>query len=351
MFILTLVAFLIILGLLVFVHELGHFSMAKLCGVTVEEFAFGFPPRLICKKKNGTRYCINLIPFGGYVKMLGEDEDVKAKGSFSSKKARFRFLIVVAGVLMNFILAGVLFSAGYMIGMSPIAIPQSALTSGVKSNKIIIAQIMKDSAGERAGLKVGDSILNYNDVTLFSEFTKSNLDQNVTITVQRASKIYEKQVHISDNVDAPMGLGLVDVPSYKVPFFKAIGIGFKEMFYTTGAIAVGIYNLFRDIFSTGKVGEGVAGPVGIFNITGEAVRLGISYIIQLAGLLSINLALINILPFPALDGGRAFIIFAEGIARKKIIREDIESLLHTIGFVILIALILVVTFKEVLALV
>jgi regulator of sigma E protease len=351
MFILTLVAFLIILGLLVFVHEFGHFSMAKICGVTVEEFAFGFPPRLVCRKKNGTRYCINLIPFGGYVTMLGEDEDVKTKGSFSGKKARFRFLIVVAGVLMNFILAGVLFSAGYMIGMSPIAIPESALSSGVKSNKIIIAQVMKGSAGEKAGLQVGDSVLNYNDIGVFADFTKSNLNQDITVTIQRANEVLNKQVHVSGNIDAPVGLGLVDAPSYKLPFFQAIGAGFEEMIFTTGAISKGIYSLFKDLFSTGKVGEGVAGPIGIFNITGEAVRLGISYLVQLAGLLSINLALINILPFPALDGGRAILIFAEGIARKKVIKAEVESLLHTIGFVILIALILVVTFKEVLALV
>lgn len=351
MFIITLVAFLVILGLLVFVHELGHFTIAKLSGVTVEEFAFGFPPRLICKKKNGTKYCINLIPFGGYVKMLGEDEDVKAKGSFSSKKARFRFAIVVAGVVMNFILAGVLFSVGYMIGMSPIALHESSLSAGKRTNKIIIAQVMKDSAGERAGLQVGDSILNYNDVNVFSGFTKSSLDQDVTITIQRADKIYVKQAHISNNAEAPLGVGLVDIPSYKLPFFNAIGAGFSEMFFTTGAIAKGIYALFKSLFATGKVGEGVAGPIGIFNITGEAVKLGVSYLIQLAGLLSINLALINILPFPALDGGRAIIIFAEGVARKKVIRADIEALLHTIGFVVLIALILVVTFKEVLALV
>jgi regulator of sigma E protease len=137
----------------------------------------------------------------------------------------------------------------------------------------------------------------------------------------------------------------------KLPFFQAIYYGFKDMVLTSKNVVIALYSIIAGLFKTGKVSEAISGPVGIFNITGQAVQLGFIYIIQLAALLSINLAIINILPFPGLDGSRALIIFLEGVFRKKVIRTEIESVLHMIGFILLILLILLVTFKDILAIV
>lgn len=349
MFFLTLVVFLIILGILVFVHELGHFVAAKLSKVKVEEFAFGFPPRLICRKRGETRYCINLIPFGGYVKMLGEEEESKSPRSFSSKRARNKLFIVVAGVTMNFILAGVLFSIGYMIGMSPIRINPDSI-SGIKTNRIFIAQVNEDSPAKKIGLEVGDMIEGFSSNEDFSNYTKAHLGQQISITITRKNEKIIKDITVSNNEEAPVGVGVVDVPTVKLGFFQAIKNGFLEMALTTGYIFVMLKEVLAGLFR-GQVSEGVAGPVGIFNLTGEAVKMGIVYIIQWAAILSINLGLINILPFPALDGGRAVFIVAEGIFRRRVVKAEIENILHFIGFVLFIAAIVALTFREVIALI
>ncbi len=284
MFWITLVAFLIILGLLVFVHELGHFSAAKLLKVKVEEFAFGFPPKIFCRKRGETKYCINAIPFGGYVKMLGEDKKESSPRSFSSKNARSRIVIVVAGVLMNFILAGVLFSAGYMIGMSPIRLDEAKL-GGMKKYEVTVVEVKKDSVAEKSDIKPGDVIKGFDSSEVFSNYTKVNKGSTVSMTFQRGSQELTKEVTFSSDEQAPFGVGVADLAQVKLPFFSAIAAGFKEMALTTVYIGKLIIELFVKIFTSGKVGESVAGPVKIFNVTGEAVGMGLSYLIQFAALL------------------------------------------------------------------
>jgi len=349
MFWLTLLAFLVILGLLVFVHEGGHFIAAKLSGVKVEEFAFGFPPKIACIKRGETKYCLNLIPFGGYVKMLGEDQASDSPRAFNKKKPRIRMIIVIAGVIMNFLLAGVIFSIGYMVGMSPIRVNPDEM-GGRQTHQIVIAQVVDKSSAQNAGIKVGDIVLGYDNVELFSSFTKSNPGKKVPISVLREGKISDLSVELSADKEAPLGVGLVDVPVVHLSFFKAIYFGFKEMVLTTGYIFVLLYGFFVRLFTSGHVANEVAGPVGIFNITGQAVRMGVSYLLQLAAILSINLGIINILPFPALDGGRAFLIGLEGIFRRRVIRAEAENILHFVGFAILILLVAAVTLREIIAL-
>jgi len=349
MFWLTLFVFLIVLGLLVFVHELGHFLAAKVSKVKVEEFAFGFPPRLICRKRGETKYCINLIPFGGYVKMLGEEEESKSSRSFSTKKARSKLFIVVAGVLMNFILAGILFSVGYMIGMSPIRVDASKI-GGTQKHRIVIAQVNTESPAEQVGLEVGDIIEGFASTEDFADFTKANLGQQINLRVTRNNKEITKVVAVSQNIEAPVGVGVTDIPIVKLAFFKALAVGFEEMVLTTGYIIVMLKNVLMSLFQ-GRVSGGIAGPVGIFNLTGEAVKMGVVYVVQWAAILSINLGIINILPFPALDGGRAVFIVAEGVFRKKVVRSEVENILHFIGFIFFIAVIIALTFREVIALI
>ena len=349
MFWLTLLAFLIILGLLVFVHEAGHFIAAKLSGVKVEEFAFGFPPRLVCVKRGETSYCINAIPFGGYVKMLGEEKVSDSPRAFNKKRPLLRLVIVVAGVVMNFILAGVIFSVGYMVGMSPIRVDPAQM-GGKQTHQVVIAQIEQGSPAQAANLKVGDVVLGYANIEAFSDFTKSNIGSKVPLSVLREGKITDLSVELSSDQSAPLGVGIVDVPVVKLSFFKSVYFGFKEMFLTTGYIFILLYQFFVKLFSSGQVTGEVAGPVGIFNITGQAVRMGLSYLLQLAAILSINLGLINILPFPALDGGRGLFIAIEGIVRRRVMRAEVENMLHFIGFAILILLVAAITVREVIAL-
>jgi regulator of sigma E protease len=349
MFWLTLLAFLVILGLLVFVHEAGHFLAAKLSGVKVEEFAFGFPPKIFCVKHGETKYCINAIPFGGYVKMLGEEKQSDSPRAFNKKKPSIRLIILVAGVVMNFLLAGVVFSVGYMVGMSPIRVNPEEM-GGRQSHQVIIAQIEEGSAAAKSNLKVGDVVLGYDNIDAFGNFTRSNAGKNVDLSVLREGQITDLTIQLSEDQSAPLGVGIVDVPFVKLTFFKAIYFGFKEMFLTTGYIFILLYGFFVRLFSSGNVAGEVSGPVGIFNITGQAVRMGLSYLMQLTAILSINLGLINILPFPALDGGRAILVVLEGVVRRKIIRAEVENMLHFIGFIILILLVAAVTIREVIAL-
>jgi len=348
MFWITLIVFLLVLGLLVFVHELGHFLAAKISDVKVEEFAFGFPPRLLCRCKGETKYCINLIPFGGYVKMLGEDSESESPRSFSKKRSRNKLFIVIAGVLMNFILAGFLFSLGYMVGMSPIRVNPDKI-GGVQDNKIFIAQVNENSPAQRFGMAVGDVVRGFDSSEDFSDFTRANLGKTIKITVLREQEEITKEVLVSDDSEAPIGVGLVDIPTVKLGFLKAIKYGFLEMILTTSYIFTMLKSVFLGLFE-GSVSDSVAGPVGIFNLTGEAVKMGFVYIVQWTALLSINLGLINILPFPALDGGRAVFILSEGVFRRKVIKSEVENILHFIGFVLLIVAIIALTFREIVAL-
>jgi len=349
MFWLTLLAFIVILGLLIFVHEAGHFIVAKLSKVKVEEFAFGFPPRIYSVKRGETNYSINLIPFGGYVKMLGEEKSSDSPRAFNRKKPITRLGIVVAGVVMNFILAGFLLSAGYMIGMPPIRLdPQ--MIGGAQTHQVVIAQINDGSSAQKADLRVGDLVVGFGSVEDFSAFTRNNLGESIDLSVKRDGQTLDKVVEVSKDLQAPLGVGIVDVPIIKLGFFKAIYAGFVEMGLTTGYITVMLGRFIADLFHGKSVGSEIAGPIGIFNVTGQAVKMGFTYIVQLAALLSINLGLINILPIPALDGGRAVLIVAEAVARRKVIREEVENVMHTIGFAVLILLILLISAKEVIGL-
>jgi len=346
---LTIIAFVIILGLLVFVHELGHFISAKISKIKVEEFAFGFPPKVFCVKRGETKYCINAIPLGGYVKMLGEDSTNSSPKSFSAKKPWSRLLVVVSGVLMNFVLAGVLFSIGYSVGMTPVSLDPEKLT-GEKNTQVVIAEVFDDSPAKTAGLMKGDLIIGFKSLEDFANYTKEHRGETINVKLNRQGEQIEKSVEISQKADAPLGVGIADVPIVKLPIGKAIVAGFEEMALTTANIFVLLMKLIGTIFKTGHTAGEVSGPVGIYKVTGQAVKMGFSYIIQLAAWLSINLGIVNILPIPSLDGGRGILILGEGILGRKMIKSEVENFLHLAGFALLIVLILLITAKEIVAL-
>jgi len=354
--ILTIIAFIIVLGILVLAHEFGHFIMAKRSNVKVEEFAIGFPPRIFSLKRGETNYTINAIPIGGYVKMLGELEHSKSPRAFENQGPGKRFSIAVAGVVMNIILAWFILTLGFAIGMSPLVSPASDIPGKKLSNEIIIAGIEKGSPAEKADIKPGDTLLSasYNgSVTNFDSaesvigFTSSHQNEKINVQIKRDDNQIEKEVILSQDKEQPLGLALVDKSVVRATWYKAPYVALRETYRIAELTWAFFGSFFKNLFASGSVSDEVGGPVAIYVYTGFAVKAGIMALLQFVALLSVNLALINILPFPSLDGGRIVFIILERIFGKKIIRERVENIIHTVGFALLILLILSITYKDI----
>lgn len=346
---LTIVIFVAILAVLILIHEFGHFIAAKLNGVKVDEFGIGFPPRLFSKKYHGTRYSINLIPLGGFVSLLGENEDVKTHGSYFSKKVWQKITIIIAGVLMNFLLAILVLTIGFSYGMTPLVSDPTTL-SGQKSSEVMVVEVVPNSAAAKVGLESGNILKGFSTPDDLQKFTKSHAGQKVTLEVVKDRQDQSVQVDLAQS-DAPLGVGVVSVTKVKQPIYKAFVTAIVEVGKSIAIVFVVLWQIIKSLFTTGTTGEagaGVVGPVGIYNFTASALKIGWIYILQLLAILSINLGIINILPFPALDGGKVFFLALEGIFRKKVIRQEVENIIHTIGFIILILLMLAVIFRDIL---
>jgi len=361
---LTFITFLIILSLLVFVHELGHFISARKNGVAVEEFGFGFPPRLFGIKKGKTIYSINLIPIGGFVKLKGEGGEKKEdKDSFAHKKIWQRGVILSSGVAMNILLAAVLLSVGFFIGL-PQVINSHIDETKAKDIKIQVISVIKNSPAQEAGVEVGDIILSI-DNQEFKEIKDiqnyiGQKDKEISIKLRRGDDKLIKQIipriiNLEEEKLIPpkkrtekkvIGVALVKTGIISYPWYQAIWNGFKTTVLLTGRIMVAFYKLFKDMIIKREIAAEVAGPVGIAVMTGRVVHLGFIYILQFAAILSLNLAILNFLPFPALDGGRILFLVIEKI-RKKPVNEKIERMIHNTGFIILMALAILVTFRDV----
>ena len=357
---LTIVAFIFAIGILITVHELGHFLAAKASKIKVEEFAIGFPPRIFSFKKKETNYTIGALPLGGYVKMLGEDSTSKDPRAFNNQTPGRRFFVSVAGVFMNFVLAWLLLSIGLSIGMTPMATPSDQVPGKRIKSQIFLAEIQKNSAADIAGLELGDELMKgisatqtieFKSVNDVSNFTQANIDQEVKFEIKRQDALIEKTIKISTNEEAPLGVGLQDQAVVRVPFYQAPYIAVKEIYSITGAMFSFLGDFVKQLFQTGKISDQVGGPVAIFSVSGAAARAGWTAYLQLLIMLSINLGLINILPFPALDGSRALFIVFEKIFGKRIVKENVENIIHTIGFALLILLIIAVTYKDIIRLI
>jgi regulator of sigma E protease len=354
---LTAVVFILILSVLVLVHELGHFLVAKKLGIKVEEFGFGLPPRAIGFKKGETIYSINWLPIGGFVKLYGEDEagsgSIKVKKekqeykdknrAFFARPAWQRALVVIAGVIMNFLLAVVIISFLFtVVGVS------------VPGNKVLIQEVVRNSPASQAGLRVGEVVTSINGVKITSSqeltsITKKNLGKKITLEVNDKGNI--KKVVITPRIkypasQGPMGVAIspnIEVKKYS--WYLAPILGTKEALSMSWLIASGLFTMLYHLIVSGAVPKGVAGPVGIAQLTGQFVAVGPFAVLSFISLLSLNLAILNILPFPGLDGGRLFFIVSEIIFRKKISMKY-EGYAHAIGMALLIGLILLITIND-----
>ena len=372
----TVIVFVLVLSLLVFVHEFGHFFSARRLGVRAEEFGFGFPPRIfgLYKDKNGkwkkvwgnkkiednsdTIYSINGIPVGGFVKIKGEDGDKKDNSdSFSSKAIWKRAVILSSGVLMNVILASVLISIGLMIGL-PRYLGDEKLPSSVivKNEQVTIVEVMEDSPAAIAGLQISDNIISINDKEIKTGEDVVNLIASspgeILMLIDRSGE--EKEIEISPEIKAEsneqvIGIAFLDLATLRYPWYLAIWEGIKMTGQLLWAIIYSLFDLLRNLIIGSNVQVEVAGPVGIASLTGQMVRLGLIYLIQFTALLSLNLAIINILPFPALDGGRLLFLLIEKL-RGKPVNQKVEAVFNNLGFLLLMALIIWVTLKDVIKL-
>ncbi len=347
------VVFILIFSLLVLVHEAGHYFAAKRAGVKVEEFGLGLPPRIWGKKKRGTIWSLNWIPFGGFVRLKGEDgENVKDEDSMAHKKPGSKLLIAVAGVLMNFLLTYVLLMIGFWFGMAPLALDIRQLGESEYQSQVIILDVAKGSPAETAGIKAGDAILGVGDtlVTQVSQLKEvlSN-ETNVVVTVEREGKKLPITV-ATQKKDGQRVIGVlidevmarVHYTWWKVPYYALL-----DFILLVKQIAVALITFVVHLFITASIQESVSGPVGIAKVTSEAVKLGWFYTLQLVAFLSVNLGLINIIPFPALDGGRLVFILIEMARGGKKVSKKVENAIHSLGFILLMILIFAVTYRDI----
>jgi len=383
----TLIVFILILSILVFVHELGHFLAAKRAGILVEEFGFGLPPRLWGKKVGETIYSINALPIGGFVKLYGENGESEVASSkqlvASEGRAYFekpiwqRLGVLLAGVTMNLFLAVVAFSVLYYVYGIP-----------TKTGKIRIVGIAPASPAQIAQLKPDDVVVaidgqKVSQTEEFVRLTKEKAEKTVQLEIQRekdnpcqenqqvlagTATETEKKFSCQDGNlivwliprknppegEGPLGVMIADTEMKKYPWYQMPYLGaregFKESLSWGGMILGALKNTFVSLVAKGQVPKDIAGPIGIFQITGEAAKNGALAVLQFLGILSVNLAIINILPLPALDGGRLIFLGYEAVTRKKP-NPKVESWVNTAGMAFLLALMVLITINDILRLV
>ena len=359
----SIIIFIIILGVLVFVHEMGHFLFAKLFGIRVDEFGMGFPPRALrLFKKGETEYTLNWIPFGGFVKIHGEDsldaDDPDFHRSMMAKKWWQQVIVLIAGVTMNVILAWFIF-AGLLMAGSPTLASQTQDPSLLKNTQLTILQVAEKSPAESAGIKAGDTITKVSSPSAiltnatpesFTKFIQATKDgELVTVSIDRGNEHLDLAALpvagiVADHRAIGVSVDMIGIAP-GLSFFKALSEGAKSTYYATTGTFVAFGHLV-----TGKISlETISGPVGLTKMVGDAQRIGFSYVILLTAIISINLAVINILPLPALDGGRIIFVFIETIIRRPLPKNFVQWT-NGIGFMLLILLMVVVSVKDVIKL-
>jgi regulator of sigma E protease len=340
--ILTIVVGIIVLSVLIIIHELGHFITAKVAGVQVEEFGIGFPPRLYGRKWGETLYSINWIPFGGFNKLAGEVDPSVPRG-LARRSYGIRLLVLSGGIIMNLLLPFVLLSVAYMV------------PHDIVEGQVVVEEVSPDSPAEMAGIKAGDTIISINDKEVksvgdLSRYIQLNLGNEIDVTVEHADATTET-VTLTPRWRPPEGEGSVGVLSRTVdavivsesyPPWEAIPLGTRSCIEVLVLYKNGIIGLIL-----GTIPFTPAGPVGIVQVTGEVAHSGISPVLELTAFISIAIAITQLIPFPALDGGRILFVLLEWVRRGKRVSPKTEGIVHSIGFLILLGLLVLITYQDI----
>lgn len=371
----TLLVFLVVLAVLVLSHEWGHFLLARSQGIAVREFGFGFPPRLVGirrlagagrrfqvvwgrgarteEKAGSVLYSINLIPLGGFVRIKGEDADsgeALDSDSFNAKKSWQKAMVLLAGVAMNVVLAAIFLSLGFMVGF-PSVVEPGAPVAGETTLRVI--QVLPGKPAEAAGVAAGDAILavgglNYPRLVDLQKYVDAHRDEEIAVAVERNGRRFVKKIRpivYADTGRGGIGVALVETGLVKYPWPQAVYRGVATTGVYLEEIIFAFWHLIKGIVAGAGVTGAVSGPVGVAVMTGEAARLGVAYLLQFSALLSLNLAVLNILPIPALDGGRLLFVVFNSLRRHPI-APRVEHLIHAVSFVFLMLLVAAITVKD-----
>lgn len=401
-----LIVILVIIGLSVLIlgHEAGHFFAAKLFGMKIDEFGFGFPPRIFGMRRGrgkakitevdveveltavsesgeivateevvkeeivigapkkrwqffrgkepketsgGTIYSFNWLPFGGFVKIAGENERMEKgfeklsslpseekKRLFCFQPAFKRALVIAAGVFVNFLIGWLLVSAVFMVGT-----PRA----------LLVAQVLPNSPASAAGFREGDVVKNYTSAADFIKFVNDNRGHEISVGILRGGKELSlsatPRVNIGPNEGA-LGVAIAEAGEERQGFFSAVGNGFRESLAVIGLTFQALYQLVENLIFHGSLLQGIVGPVGIFSVAEETGQMGLIYLLQLVSLISLNLAVVNLVPFPALDGGRLLLILIEKVKGSPISQKT-EALVNNLGFALLVLLMILITVRDV----
>jgi regulator of sigma E protease len=352
----TVILFLIVLAILIFVHELGHFLVARACGIRVDEFALGFGPKLWSTKKGETKYALNLVPFGGYVKIFGEnpdDESIKGPDSarsFVNKPKWQQVLVLAAGVFFNFIFAWLVIMFVFMAGVPASLDSYPEYASRMTDQHIAITYVEPGSPAESAGLKAGDTMIGYSSVEAIQKAIAGSMDKGITLKYihlnkETSSTVVAKQGIVEDKY--AIGISMDNVGTLKLPIHLAIYEGTRFTLHMMKMIALGLWDLVSGLFrGSSAVLSSVTGPVGIAGLVSDAAQLGFTYLMMFTALISINLGVLNLVPFPALDGGRILFVIIESVTRRQI-KPALANTVNAVGFALLILLMVVVTYRDI----
>jgi len=363
----SIIIFLIVLAILVLVHELGHFLVAKKSGIRVDEFGLGFPPSLFGKKIGETLYTFNLIPFGGFVKIHGENPDeesvngVDKDRSFINKPNYIKIAVLGAGIFFNIIFAWLLISASFMLGAVVPVDDYAKYENRIQNGGIIITNVYPQSPAESSGIKPGDEIVAISskakkittDNISISEIQKlvsESGGESLSVDIKKSKgDISSVSIQASDTLEKGkfvLGIAMANTGTLNLPIHLALWEGFKTTIRLVEMITVYLVQFLGSIFVGTADFSTVTGPVGIVGLVGDASASGFTNLMMFTALISINLAIINLVPFPALDGGRILFVLIEAISRRSI-PHKVANTVNAIGFMLLILLMVVVTYKDI----
>lgn len=353
----TIVTFVVVLAVLVLIHEFGHFYAARKAGVRVEEFGFGFPPRLFGVKRGDTLYSFNLLPLGGFVRLYGEDDPDLGEESFGAKSLFARTIIVAAGVIANVLLAMVIFTIVAAIGAPTIATEDGAQ---LENSEVRVVAVSENSPASEIGLEIGDQIvglqssggmINVTTTSEVREYIAARHGEKVDLLVRRGGETVALSVTprtIFPEDEGSVGFAMAEIGFERTPWYLAPIEGVRRTFELLWLIVAFLGQLVAALFvgGGGELAGSVSGPVGIANVVGDSLRFGFVYLLEIVGLLSVNLAVLNILPIPALDGGRLAFFAIEKI-RGRELEAHVPRIAHNVGFLLLIGILLIVTYRDI----